>query len=102
MNLEALSRYIQGVNFQSRTVSGIWYCPSLQREQFDQAWLDTEWSWGRTVLGYAYFGRFDEWQKLDTAGGTNARAYANFYEDLTLDKLKADRLLMADLLFRCG
>ena len=100
MNLEAMAPYVQGVNFQARRVDGIWFCPSLDRDQFDQNWLATEWNWGRTVIGYAYFGRFDEWEKLDTATGVNARNYANFYEDLTLDKLKSDRLLMADLIFR--
>ncbi len=97
-NFECMAPYVSGVEFASHTIGGVWRCPNDEAEYYDQGWLTTEWNGGRQPFGYDYFGRFDEWDKLDTTPSHNY--YAHFYDDLTMKYPEAGRLLMSDILFR--
>jgi type II secretory pathway pseudopilin PulG len=101
LNYELLSQYVPGVDFTNRTITGVWRCPNYPVTDYDQQWAATEWTWGRQVWSYSYFGRMDEFRDIDAKdNGVIDRTYANFYEDLTWDKLRSDRLLLSDLIFR--
>lgn len=105
INYETMSTYVSGVDLSSKSIGGVWTCPDFDIEayhdvqQFGTYWL-TEWSWGIQEGGYSYFGRMNEWRDRDIAEGGGGKKYANFYDDLTYDTLDAQRLLMADAIFR--
>jgi len=109
-NFESFAAYTTLPDFATHQVGrpwhpgGIWYCPEFEPARLMQPppllpwWnLDKEWEWGRQCNPYAYFGRADEIQTYEGAGLSN---WANFYPELVFKDLTADRLLMADMLFR--
>jgi len=87
--VEAMSRYLPGVNSggTSVDVGGIWWCPSPPSPiPEDVAAVIRDWGWFNST--YAFFGRVDVWNP----------SAASRPQDLTANRLAADRLLTSDLL----
>lgn len=87
--VEAMSRYLPGVNPNSTSVDvgGIWWCLSPPAPiPADVAAVIRDWGWFNST--YSCFGRVDVW-----SAGAASRP-----QDLTAKDLAANRLLMSDLL----
>ena len=112
-NYEGLGPYTTGAEFASYRAGqpwypgGIWFCPDYEPGRMHPpagavSWwnLDVEWTWGRGISPYSYFGRADEIRDREGGGTGVGNAWANFYDDLVFRDLTADRLLISDMLFR--
>jgi prepilin-type N-terminal cleavage/methylation domain-containing protein len=91
-NLEAVAPYLPGVHIDLNDlnniyVDGIWWCPSSVKESFDQLVMVIQAN-GHLNMSYEYFARVEKWKPNQ----------ASFPDDLTANELRADRLLMADML----
>ena len=85
-----MSRYVDGIDFDNKTMDGVWLCPS--NRQLGEATMIT-WNaagaWADTT--YQYFGRSDLW---------NGLGVANHPDDLVANKPESDRLMMNEVMFR--
>jgi len=91
-NLEAIAPYLPGLAVESRNASdiyvgGIWWCPSSVKESLDELTMVVQ-SFGHFNTSYSYFARVEKWK-----AGEATRP-----DDLTANELRADRLLMTDML----
>ena len=93
LNAEAMSPYLPGFRIidpvaKRAEVTGLWWCPSMvpRSQQNIQDQMD---QWGYFSASYGYFARVENWKPGE----------ATRPEDLTEGELRADRLLMSDLLF---
>jgi len=93
LSKELLEGYVGGLNATSRTVSGIWRCPSAtdNRAVLDPYIVSCWDNYGFSPIEYAYFARAELWPP----GAAQPDATL-----LTENDLRADRLLMSDLLYR--
>lgn len=94
-NLEAVVPYIPGLRFDPDDASGIvaggiWWCPSSRKE--DPAEVRMVMQFGHFNTSYSYFARVEKWKPHQ----------ATRPADLTADELRADRLLMSDMLNESG
>jgi hypothetical protein len=95
-NLEAVAPYLPGVHvdlsdLNNIYVDGIWWCPSSVKESFDQLAMVVQAN-GHLNMSYEYFARVEKWKP----------SQASFPDDLTANELRADRLLMTDMLNQSG
>jgi len=95
-NLEAITPYIPGLNIDLNNASniyvgGIWWCPSSVKESMDELIMVTR-SFGHFNTSYSYFARVEKWKPGE----------ASIPDDLTANELRADRLLMTDMLNQSG
>ena len=95
-NLEAVAPYLPGVHIDlgdlnNIYVDGIWWCPSSVKESFDQLVMVIRAN-GHLNMSYEYFARVEKWKPNQ----------ASFPDDLTANELRADRLLMTDMLNQSG
>jgi hypothetical protein len=72
-------------DIDSLYMSGIWWCPSSQRESLDEVRQVA--SYGFFNTSYTYFARVEQWLPGE----------ASRPNDLTANTLQSDRLLMADM-----
>ena len=98
-SLEGMARYTGGVNLDDPSIpdryDGIWWCPSNSTpDEFEDnnRLLTHHWtSFDYTFSTYAYFGRVDLFE-----------AWVTRPNELTAYKLRADRLLFADVTYNGG
>ena len=95
-NLEAIAPYIPGLKLVPTQpdgiyVGGIWWCPSSVKESLDQLRMVVE-GYGHFNTSYSYFARVEKWKP----------SQATVPEDLTANELRADKLLMSDMLNQSG
>jgi prepilin-type N-terminal cleavage/methylation domain-containing protein len=88
-NAEAFTAYIPGVQTNSCEAVGIWWCPSSDVARQKAIVPTAIPAVGYFHPSYAYFARVSSWEN----------GVANRPDDLTDDRLRADRLLMSDSLF---
>jgi len=80
---EGIARYVKGADINKKIVLGIWWCPATgPREAIDSSWSD----YGYMHMGYSYFAQ---------CGDCATRP-----DQLVDRRLKAERVLMADILYR--
>lgn len=94
-NLEAVAPYIPGLRLDPDDLSGIvangiWWCPSSKKEDPAQTRMVMGFGWFNT--SYSYYARVEKWKAHQ----------APRPDDLTADQLRADRLLMSDILNESG
>ena len=94
-NLEAVAPYIPGLRIDPTDLGGIyargiWWCPSSKKEDPDEVRMVMGFGWFNT--SYSYFARVEKWKP-------NQRTSP---DDLTASDLRADRLLMSDMLNESG
>ena len=90
LNIEAIAPYVPGMkpganDIDSLYMSGIWWCPSSQKESLDEVRQVA--SYGFFNTSYTYFARVEKWLPGE----------ASRPNDLTANTLQSDRLLMADM-----
>lgn len=90
LNIEAIAPYAPGMkpganDIDSLYMSGIWWCPSSQKESLDEVRQVA--SYGFFNTSYTYFARVEKWLPGE----------ASRPNDLTANTLQSDRLLMADM-----
>jgi len=92
ISVQAVARYVPGIDWANHRIRGIWLCPSADAESIDQT-VAGQWNfdppWGKLVMCYAYFGGVSTWA-----------AFATFPNDLSDYDLEPNRVLMADYTFR--
>jgi hypothetical protein len=88
-NVEAMSRYIPGVNMTTLEVGNIWWCPSARTDFQRKAVQTAVQQEGYFLPSYSYFGGVDKWTPES----------ATQPDDLTGNELRAGKLLMTDSLF---
>ncbi len=88
--VEAFLPYLPGIHLDLNDleVGGLWWCPSAKRPSREDVQSQGQ-IWGFLSTSYSYFARSDRW-KPDQATRP---------DDLTAKELRADRLLMTDILF---
>jgi hypothetical protein len=96
LNLEAVAPYIPGLsldlnNPENIYVGGIWWCPSSVKESMDELLMVIR-GYGHFNCSYEYFARVEKWKPNQ----------ATFPDDLTANELRADRLLVSDMLNQSG
>ena len=92
LNLEAITPCIPGLNLDLNNTSniyigGIWWCPSSVKESMDELIMVIR-TVGHFNTSYSYFARVEKWKPGE----------ASIPDDLTANELRADRLLMTDML----
>jgi hypothetical protein len=90
-NLEVMAPYIPGLHVDLRDVNsiyvgGIWWCPSSRKSPLDE--VKAVAALGHFNTSYSYFARVENWKPGE----------ASRPDDLTANVLRADRLLMTDML----
>lgn len=88
-NVEAMSRYVEGVNYEAETIGGLWYCPSSRTAHRERVNIERLRRWEFFAPDYSYYGRVDLW-----------RSCATRPEQLTARRLSSSRLVMADICHR--
>jgi prepilin-type N-terminal cleavage/methylation domain-containing protein len=90
-NAESMQPYMTGINLDSCTVGGTWWCPSSDWA-FQKSFVPAELSKsvGFFQPSYSYFGRAEQFDQLGLHGG----------DHLTERELRADRVLMSDNWFQ--
>src|SRR6266511_2186884 len=94
-NLEAVVPYLPAMRLDPPDVSGtyaagIWWCPSSTKD--DPAEVQMVLQMGHFNTSYSYFARVEKWKP----------GQASIPDDLTANELRADRLLMSDMLNESG
>jgi hypothetical protein len=87
--MDAMAAYVPGVqtNTGNVQVNGIWWCPSTVQDTVESINATVNY-WGYFNFCYSYYGRVDLWRP----------GQATRPDDLTGKQLRADRLLMGDIL----
>ena len=91
ISAEGMGRYLPGVNFASKTIGQIWFCPANLITDWNELVLDSWNFWSAFDMHYSYFGRSEKW----APGQANAVALA----ELTRNDLESSRILMSDQVF---
>src|SRR6185436_6460378 len=90
-NLEVIAPFIPGLkadptDINSIYVGGIWWCPSSRQSSLEEVTMVA--GMGHFNTSYSYFARSENWKPGE----------ASRPSDLTANLLRADRLLMTDML----
>ena len=96
-NLEAIAPYIPGLHISAGDVSGIfvggiWWCPSSFTKKEDPTEVRMVLQMGHFNTSYSYFARVEKWKPTQISRP----------QDLVANELRADRLLMSDMLNESG
>lgn len=91
-NVDNLMPYLKNVNKDTYEISGIFWCPSSPRANF-QKMIDADWPVNQYFhTPYSYFGRVSKWNPAHVVNGNQ----------LVDNELVSDRILMTDTLYRQG